>query len=202
MSGRRIVVGMTGATGSILAIRLLQALRGVGGVDTHLIVSKWGLCTMRQETNVSYDDLCKLATQVHPPSDFGASIASGSFLTDGMIIVPCSMRTLAAIASGVGDNLIHRAADVALKERRKLVVAPRELPLSEIHIENMLRLTRAGAVVAPPMPAFYNRPETVDDLIDHIVIRLLDPFGIHLAEDARWKGMRPAGKRPLGSVAS
>lgn len=202
MSPRRIIVGMTGATGSIFAIRLLQAVRDAGGIDTHLVVSKWGLCTMRHETSFSYEDLCRLATHVHPPTDLGASISSGSFLTDGMIIVPCSMRTLAAIASGVGDNLIHRAADVTLKERRRLVVAPRELPLNEIHIENMLRLTRAGAVIAPPMPAFYNAPQTLHDMVDHIVVRLLDPFGIHLDENRRWNGMRPAEERHIGKIAS
>ena len=186
---RRLVVAITGSTGTIYGVRLLQLLRGTD-VETHLIVSRWGARTLLHETTLGLADVQKLATRAYPAADQGAAISSGSFLTLGMAIVPCSMRTLAAIAHGLADNLVHRAADVVLKERRRLVLAVREAPLSEVHIENMLKVTRMGAIVSPIVPAFYDRPRTIDDLVNHTVGRLLDLFDIHLDVMERWGGMR------------
>ena len=186
---RRVIVGITGATGTIFGVRLLQVLQGTG-VETHLVMSKWAARTLVQETAHTVEQVQQLATRVYPLGDQGAAISSGSFLTLGMIVVPCSMRTLAAIAHGLGDNLIHRAADVILKERRRLVLAIREAPLSEIHLENMLKLSRMGVVISPPVPAFYNRPQTIDDIVNYSVARLLDQLDIHIDVRNRWAGMR------------
>jgi 4-hydroxy-3-polyprenylbenzoate decarboxylase len=183
----RLIVGLTGATGSIYGVRLLERLREMD-VETHLVISRWGARTLAHETPYTREYVESLATTVYPPGDMGAAISSGSFRTDGMIVVPCSAKTLAAIAHGVGDNLIHRAADVILKERRKLVLAIREAPLSEIHLENMLKLSRMGVVILPPLPAFYNHPRTIDDLVDHTVARALDSFGLDVQGAARWAG--------------
>ncbi|WP_436498906.1 UbiX family flavin prenyltransferase [Actinokineospora sp. HUAS TT18] len=183
----RLVVGITGATGTIIGVRILTALRELG-VETHLVLSRWGRATLEMETDLTAADVHAMADHVHGPGDHSAAIASGSFRTDGMIIAPCSMKTLAAIRTGYGEGLIPRAADVTLKERRRLVLVPRELPLSEIHLENMLALTRMGAVMAAPMPAFYTRPETIDDLITHIVARILDQFDLDLPDAVRWTG--------------
>jgi len=191
---RRLVVGITGATGTILGVRLLQALRKTD-VETHLIVSRWGARTLVHETEWSLDQVRKLATRSYPENDQGAAVSSGSFLTEGMVIVPCSVRTLAAVAHGHCENLVQRAADVVLKERRRLVLAVREMPLSDIHLENMLKLSRMGAVIAPPVPAFYMRPKTLDDVVDHTVARLLDLFGIHL-DGARWSGEMQSSPAP------
>ena len=187
MSQRRIVVGITGATGSIIGVRLLEVMREAG-VETHLIMSKWGARTMIHETSRTVEEVNALASQAYNPNDQGASISSGSFLTDGMVIAPCSMRTLAAISSGQGEHLVHRAADVVLKERRKLVLVVRESPLSEIHLENMLKLARMGVTILPPMPGFYNHPQSVAEMVDHIVMRILDQFGIHVDVSPRWDG--------------
>jgi 4-hydroxy-3-polyprenylbenzoate decarboxylase len=189
-----VIVGMTGATGTIFGVRLLQVLQG-SGVETHLVMSKWAARTLIEETSHTVEQVQQLATRVYPLGDQGAAISSGSFLTLGMIVVPCSMRTLAAIAHGLGDNLIHRAADVILKERRRLVLAIREAPLSEIHLENMLKLSRMGVVICPPVPAFYNRPQTIDDIVNHTVARLLDQLDIHLDVQSRWQGMMAAAPR-------
>jgi len=183
----RIIIGITGATGAIYGVRLLERLREAG-VDTHLVISKWGARTLLHETPYSREQVEALATESYAPGDMGAAISSGSFPTDGMIVAPCSAKTLAAIAHGFGDNLVHRAADVVLKERRTLVLSVREAPLSDIHLENMLKLSRMGAIVTPPMPAFYNHPRTVDDIVDHTVARLLDPFGLAVRGAARWVG--------------
>jgi 4-hydroxy-3-polyprenylbenzoate decarboxylase len=183
---QRLIVGITGASGSLFGIRLLEMLAG-SGVETHLVLSQWGARTLVHETAYSVQQVQDLATERHAIGDVGAAIASGSFLTMGMVIVPCSMRTLGAIAHGVGDNLIHRAADVILKERRRLVLAVREAPLSEIHLENMLKLARMGVSICPPTPAFYNQPSTIDDLVNYSVARLLDQVGIHIPAE-RWKG--------------
>ena len=182
-----LVVGMTGATGIVYGIRLLEMLRRAG-VETHLILSRWARRTMVHETDFQPDDVLKLATRSYPPMDLGAAVSSGSFVARGMVIVPCSVRTLGAIATGQGDNLIHRAADVTLKERRKLVLVLREMPLSDIHLENMLKLSRMGAVMCPPVPAFYQRPRGLDDIIDYTVVRVLDQVGIHLETQDRWEG--------------
>ena len=184
-SPSRIIVGITGATGAIFGVRLLEALQRTG-VETHLIVSKWGAHTLAEETTYSLDHVRRLAACSYAPNDQGAPVSSGSFLTDGMVIAPCSMRSLAAIASGQSEHLIHRAADVVLKERRKLVLVVREAPFSEIHIENMLKLARMGVVIFPPVPAFYNHPQSVEELVDHVVMRVLDQFGIHLNLMERW----------------
>jgi 4-hydroxy-3-polyprenylbenzoate decarboxylase len=183
----RVIVGLTGATGSIYGVRLLERLREIGA-ETHLVISRWGARTLAHETPYSREHVESLADVVYPPGDMGAAISSGSCRTDGMIIAPCSAKTLAAIAHGFGDNLIHRAADVILKERRRLVLAVREAPLSEIHLENMLKLSRMGVVILPPVPAFYSHPRTIDDLVDHTVARMLDAFGLEVRGAVRWAG--------------
>ena len=189
----RVIVGLTGATGAIYAVRLLERLREME-VETHLVISRWGARTLAHETPHTREYVESLATTVYPPGDMGAAISSGSFQTAGMLIVPCSAKTLAAIAHGFGDNLIHRAADVILKERRRLVLAIRETPLSDIHLENMLKLSRMGAVILPPMPAFYTHPRTIDDLVDHTVARMLDSFGIDVPGAVRWAGEMGVGE--------
>src|SRR5262245_949750 len=188
----KIIVALTGATGAIYGIKALERLRDAG-VETHLVMSRWGLRTLLHETTWTRQRVEALAHAVYSPSDMGAAIASGSFRIDGMIVAPCSAKTLAAIAHGVGENLIHRAADVILKERRKLVLAVREAPLSDIHLDNMLRLSRMGAVVMPPVPAFYTKPQTLDDVVNHTVARLLDQFGIETAGLSRWTGEMGTG---------
>src|SRR5580700_1096305 len=185
---QRLIVGITGATGAIFGIRLLEALQG-SSVETHLIVSKWGAHTLAQETPYTLDRVRQMASYSYAAGDQGAAVSSGSFLTAGMVIAPCSVRTLGAIASGQGEHLVHRAADVVLKERRKLVLVVREAPLNDIHLENMLRLSRMGVVIYPPVPAFYNRPKTLDDMVNHIAFRVVDQFGIHLKDAKRWSGL-------------
>lgn len=192
MPARRLIVAITGATGTVFGVRLLEMLQHTD-IETHLVLSRWAARTLVHETSYTVGQVEALATHVYPLTDQGAPMSSGSFLTIGMVVVPCSMRTLAAIAHGLGDNLIHRAADVILKERRKLVLAVREAPLSDIHLENMLKLSRMGVVICPPMPAFYNTPQSLEDLIDYTVARLLDQLDIHLDVRNRWAGMRQAG---------
>jgi 4-hydroxy-3-polyprenylbenzoate decarboxylase len=191
---RRLIVGITGATGTIFGIRVLEMLRDTD-VETHLVLSRWAARALVHETSYTVEQVTALATRVYPLTDQGAAISSGSFLTMGMVVVPCSTRTLAAIAHGLGDNLIHRAADVILKERRRLVLAVREAPLSDIHLENMLKLSRMGVVICPPMPAFYNKPESLDDLVNYSAVRLLDQLDIHLDVRNRWTGLRQANAR-------
>jgi 4-hydroxy-3-polyprenylbenzoate decarboxylase len=189
----RLIVGITGATGTIFGVRLLQILEG-SDVETHLVLSNWAARTLAHETEHTVEEVRRMATHSYQIGDQGASISSGSFLTRGMIVAPCSMRTLAAIATGQGDNLIHRAADVTLKERRKLVLLVRESPFSDIHLENMLKLSRMGVSIVPPVPAFYNRPQTIGDIVNHVVQRALDQLGIHLDVATRWDGVMRAGK--------
>lgn len=184
---RRLIVGVTGATGSIFGIRLLKALQQAE-VESHLVVSKWAQRTIEHETGMTLDKVRGLATVAYSPGDMGAAISSGSFVTDGMVIIPCSMRSLASIANGTSEHLVHRAADVILKERRRLVLVTRETPLSEVHLENMLKLARMGVTILPPMPAFYNHPQTVEDIVDHVVARVLDQFGIPAEFARRWDG--------------
>src|SRR5262245_5152604 len=186
---RRLVVAITGATGSVYGIRILQALQG-SEVETHLVISGWGARTLLHETPFSLEQVRALATRAYSENDQGAALSSGSFLTAGMVVAPCRMRTLSAIAHGQAENLVHRAADVVLKERRRLVLLVREAPLSDIHLENMLKLSRMGAVVSPPVPAFYDRPASIDDLVNHTVQRTLDLFDIHLDVALRWDGFR------------
>ena len=183
----RLIVGITGATGTIFGVRLLQMLHG-SGVETHTVMSKWASRTLIHETQHTVEEVQAFASHNYQLGDQGAAISSGSFLTLGMVIVPCSMRSLAAIANGLADNLIHRAADVILKERRKLVLVVRESPLHDIHLENMLKLSRMGVVIPPPVPAFYNHPQNLDDMINHVTMRVLDQFDIHLDVMNRWDG--------------
>ncbi|MET9816070.1 non-oxidative hydroxyarylic acid decarboxylases subunit B [Streptomyces sp. NPDC006129] len=188
----RLIVGITGATGAIFGVRLLQALRGLDDVETHLVLSRWARSTLELETGLSVADVSALADVTHKPDDQGAAISSGSFRTDGMVIAPCSMKTLAGIRAGYAEGLVARAADVVLKERRRLVLVPRETPLSEIHLENMLALARMGVRMVPPVPAFYNHPASVDDIVDHITARVLDQFDLPAPAARRWAGMRTA----------
>lgn len=181
----KLIVGMTGATGAVLGIRLLQAVRSLP-VETHLVLSQWARATIEMETGYSVPEVHALADHVYGARDQAAAISSGSFRTDGMVVIPCSMKTLAAIRTGYGEGLIARAADVTLKEHKPLVLVPREMPLSVIHLENMLALARMGVVMAPPVPAFYQRPASVEDIIDHIVARVLDQLGLELPGISRW----------------
>jgi 4-hydroxy-3-polyprenylbenzoate decarboxylase len=183
----RLVVGITGASGALFGIRTLEALHALG-VETHLVISKWARSTIAHETSVSLPQVEALASVVYHHENQAATISSGSFKTDGMIVAPCSMKTLAAIRMGFGDTLISRAADVMLKERRKLVLLARESPFSEIHLENMLALARMGVVIFPPIPAFYNKPASIDDIVNHIVGRVLDQFGLDMPGVKRWIG--------------
>lgn len=184
---RRLIVGMSGASGAIFGVRLLELLHGTD-VETHLVMSKWAQQTLEHETGRSAREVRALASVCHEPGNMGASISSGSFITEGMVIAPCSMRTVAAIAHGTGEQLLHRAADVILKERRRLVLVARESPLSEIHLENMLKLARMGVTILPPVPGFYNHPQTIDDLVNHVVTRVLDQFSIDSDLAKRWAG--------------
>lgn len=185
---RRIVVGITGATGSIYGIRLLELLRAAGGLELHLVLSQPGKRTLVEETGRSVRDVEALADVVHDDRDVGASIASGSFRTLGMVVAPCSVKTMSCLAHGVTDTLIARAGDVTLKEGRPLVLLVRETPLHALHLRSLLALAEAGAVILPPMPAFYNRPQTVADIVDHTVARVLDRLGVEHALVPEWPG--------------
>ncbi|MCF7553702.1 UbiX family flavin prenyltransferase [Pseudonocardia sp. WMMC193] len=194
----RVVVAMTGATGAVFGVRLLRTLARMG-VETHLVLSRWAEVTITKETGLTVREVAALASSFHARNNQAAPISSGSFRHDGMIVAPCSMKTLAAIRFGFADDLLARAADVTLKERRPLVLLARETPLTSVHLENMLALSRMGAVIAPPVPAFYQGPETIDDLVDHTVGRVLDVFGLDMAGMKRWSGTHP-GPSPLGEV--
>lgn len=187
---RRLIVAMTGATGSIYGLRILERLRAMGGWETHLVVSDAGMLNAWQEYKLARKDITKLADVVHNVRDVGASISSGSFITAGMVIAPCSMKTLAAVANGFSDNLISRAADVILKERRRLVLITREAPLNLAHIRNMEAVTEMGGVIFPPVPAFYSQAKTIDDLVNHTVGRVLDLFNVEHESIKRWQGMK------------
>ncbi|KAM6478300.1 flavoprotein [Trichoderma sp. SZMC 28011] len=184
---KRIIVAMTGATGTILGIKLLIALRRLN-VETHLVMSKWAEATLKYETDYHASNVRALADHTYNINDMAAPIASGSFRVDGMIVVPCSMKTLASISTGLCDDLISRAADVILKERRRLVLVARETPLSEIHLRNMLDVTRTGAIIFPPVPAYYIKPSSVEDLVDQSVGRMLDLFDLDTEDFERWNG--------------
>jgi len=190
MAKRRIVVGITGATGTAYGLRLLEELRAARGWETHLVLTDAGVLNAHQELGLKRRDIERLAHRAYHPKDVGAAIASGSFLTEGMVIAPCSMKTLAAVAHAHADDLVARAADVVLKERRRLVVLPRETPLNLAHLRNMVAVTEMGGIVFPPVPAFYARPKTIEQLVDHTVGRVLDLFGIRVAKLPRWRGMR------------
>jgi 4-hydroxy-3-polyprenylbenzoate decarboxylase len=186
----RLVVAITGATGSIYGIRILEILREIGEWETHLIVSDAGALNAWQDHSLTRKDIGKLADIVHNVRDVGASIASGSFLTQGMVIAPCSMKTLAGVAHGFSDNLITRAADVMLKERRRLVLLPREAPLNLAHLRNMVAVTEMGGIIFPPVPAFYSHAKSIDAMVDHTAGRVLDLFGVAHTRVKRWQGMR------------
>ena len=186
----RLIIAITGATGAVYGVRLLQHLQHTPGVETHLLVSDAAVLTLHQETGLQRRDVEALAHVVHKVRDIGASIASGSFQSEGMIVAPCSMKTLAAVAHAHADDLVSRAADVVLKERRRLVLVPRETPLNLAHLRNMTAATEMGAVIFPPVPAFYAKPKSIDDLVAHSVARILDLFGIHSPTLARWQGIK------------
>ncbi|MFZ1884629.1 MAG: UbiX family flavin prenyltransferase [Rhodoplanes sp.] len=194
----RLIVAMTGATGAVFGVRLLSVLKECG-VESHLILSKWAQRTIEHETSFTVDDVRSLASVNYAINEMGAAVSSGSFLTDGMVVIPCSMRTLAAIAHGNGEHLVHRAADVILKEHRRLVLVARETPVSAIHLENMLTLARMGVTILPPVPAFYNHPQDINDIVDHIIARVLDQFRIEAKFAKRWDG-RMQGSRPSAGI--
>ncbi|MFF4897988.1 non-oxidative hydroxyarylic acid decarboxylases subunit B [Streptomyces sp. NPDC001068] len=188
----RLVVGMTGATGAVFGVRLLEQLAELPSVETHLVLSRWARATIELETGRTVREVAALADEVYAPEDQAARISSGSFRTDGMVVAPCSMKTLAGIRAGYAEGLVGRAADVVLKERGRLVLVARETPLSDIHLENMLALSRMGVTIMPPVPAFYHHPRTVDDIVGHITTRILDQFGLPSPAAERWAGIRAA----------
>jgi 4-hydroxy-3-polyprenylbenzoate decarboxylase len=190
----RLIVAITGSSGAIYGVRLLEALRAAPKVEVHLVISKAGRLTLALETGRKVRDVEKLAQHVHRDEDLAASISSGSFKTAGMIVAPCSMKTLSGIVHSYADNLVVRAADVVLKERRTLVLMPRETPLHVGHCRLLLQAAEMGAIIAPPMPAFYNAPRTLGDAVDHSVGRVLDLFDIDSALVRRWKGTKKKGK--------
>jgi flavin prenyltransferase len=186
---RRLIVAITGATGAVYGVRMLQTLKRLPGVESHLLISNAGWLNIQHELQLTKDDVHPLADVVHSVRDIGASIASGSFATDGMIVAPCSMKTLASIAHGLSDNLIARAADVTLKERRRLVLLVRETPLNLAHLRNMTAVTEMGGIIFPPLPAFYNRPSSIDEMVDETIARVLDMFALGPALAASWPGL-------------
>jgi 4-hydroxy-3-polyprenylbenzoate decarboxylase len=184
---KKLIVGITGSTGTVLGVRLLEILSSTD-VETHLVISKWGHQTLEHESSYTYDQVISMADVCYGPGDMGAAVSSGSFRTEGMVIIPCSMSSLASIASGQGTHLVHRAADVIMKEQRKLVLVAREMPLNQIHLENMLKLSKMGVNIVPPMMAFYNHPASIQDMVDHVVMRVLDQFNITVDTVPRWEG--------------
>ncbi|WHY74569.1 UbiX family flavin prenyltransferase [Fictibacillus enclensis] len=186
----RIIVGITGSTGVVFGIRILQLFKQAN-VETHLVMSPWATANIPFETSYTVKEVEAMADFSYSYKDQAARISSGSFRVDGMIVAPCSMKSLASIRMGLADNLLTRAADVMMKERKKLLLMTRETPLNTIHLENMLELSRMGTIIFPPMPAFYNHPQDLGDMVDHIAFRALDQFDIHLSETKRWEGMKP-----------
>jgi len=187
---KRLIVGITGATGAVYGVRMLEALKSAAGWESHAVLSEAGALNLWHELKMKRKDLERIADAAYHPKDIAATIASGSFLTEGMVIAPCSMKTLAAVAHAHADDLVSRAADVVLKERRRLVLLPRETPLNLAHLRNMATVTEMGGIIFPPVPAFYALPKSIDDLVAHTVARVLDLFGIHSAKLARWQGMK------------
>ena len=188
---RRIIVAISGASGAVYGARLLQVLRGLPGIETHLVVSDAGWRNLQHELGMERPAAQALAHQVHDVNNVGAAIASGSFQCHAMVVAPCSMRTLAAIAHGLAYNLLTRAADVMLKERRRLVLMVRETPLHLAHLRNMVAVTEMGGIVCPPLPAFYLRPQTVEDVVNHSVARVLDLIDVEHQLAPRWQGLEP-----------
>jgi 4-hydroxy-3-polyprenylbenzoate decarboxylase len=187
---KRLIIGITGATGALYGVRLIEALKAVEGWESHLVLSDAGALNVWHELRIKRREVERLADVAYHPKDIAATIASGSFVTEGMVIAPCSMKTLAAVAHAFADDLLSRAADVVLKERRRLVLMPRETPLNLAHLRNMTAVTEMGGIIFPPVPAFYARPETIDDLVAHTVARVLDLFGIDSPRLSRWQGMK------------
>ena len=192
---KRLIVGITGASGAIYGVRLLEHLRELP-VETHLIATRWARITIEHETERSFADVRALADVTYSEGDQSAAVSSGSFVTDGMIIAPCSMKTVSALATGFAHNLMCRAADVVLKERRPLVLAVRETPLHSIHLRNLATLSDMGVVIAPPVPAFYAKPTSLDEMVDYTVVRLLDQLGMHGDVSGRWSGLGDGEARP------
>jgi 4-hydroxy-3-polyprenylbenzoate decarboxylase len=186
---QRIVIAITGATGAVYGVRLLQVLKDLPSVESHLVVSDAAVLTLHQETGLQRKEVEALADVVHKQHNIGASIASGSFQSDGMIIAPCSMKTLASVAHGLSDNLVARAADVVLKERRRLVLMVRETPFNLAHLRNMTAVTEMGGIIFPPLPSFYHQPQSIADMVDHTVARVLDLFGLEHQLAPRWGGL-------------
>ena len=187
---KQLVIGMSGASGAPLAVELLQQMKNQNAWETHLVMTRGAEMTLEEEMNLTCVQIERMATHVYDNHNIGAAIASGSFRVDGMVIIPCSMKTVAGIASGYSENLLLRAADVTIKEGRKLVLVPRECPLSQIHLRNMYELSQMGVVMIPPMLSYYNRPETVEECTRHIVGKVLDQFDMEGEEYQRWQGMQ------------
>ncbi len=187
---QRLIVAITGASGAVYGVRLLAQLRALGNVETHLMISDAAALNLHHELDLKRADIEALASRVHSVRDIGACVASGSFQSDGMVIAPCSMKTLASVAHGMCDNLITRAADVMLKERRKLVLMVRETPFNLAHLRNMTAATEMGGIVFPPLPAFYQKPLSLDDMVDHTVGRVMDLFGIAQSLAPQWQGLK------------
>ena len=187
---KRLIVGITGATGAVYGVEILRMLKGVEGWESHLVLSDAGALNVWHELKMKRKDVEKLADVAYHPKDIAATISSGSYLTEGMVVAPCSMKTLAAVAHAHADDLLSRAADVVLKERRRLVLVPRETPLNLAHLRNMAQVTEMGGIIFPPVPAFYALPKTLEDLVAHTVARVLDLFGVHSAKLSRWQGMK------------
>ncbi len=187
---KRLIVGITGATGAVYGIHLLEVLKGLKDWESHLVLTDAGVLNLWHELKMRRKDAERLADVAYHPKDIAATLASGSFLTEGMVIAPCSMKTLAAVAHAHADDLVSRAADVVLKERRRLVLMPRETPLNLAHLRNMVAVSEMGAIVFPPVPAFYAAPKSLDDLVAHSVARVLDLFGVHSAKLRRWQGLK------------
>ena len=193
---KRLIVGITGATGSAYGVALLRALRSVRGWESHLVLSDAGVLNAWHELKMKRKDIERLAHHAYHPKDIAATVASGSYLTEGMVIAPCSMKTLAAVAHAHADDLVSRAADVVLKERRRLVLVPRETPLNLAHLRNMVAVTEMGGIIMPPVPAFYAQPKTLEDLVEHAVGRILDLFGVHSTRVKRWQGLKRTPSEP------
>jgi polyprenyl P-hydroxybenzoate/phenylacrylic acid decarboxylase-like protein len=193
---KRLIVGITGATGALYGIALLKAISTIAGWESHLVLTDAGVLNVWHELKLKRKDVEALAHVAYHPKDIAATIASGSFLTEGMVIAPCSMKTLAAVAHAHADDLVSRAADVVLKERRRLVLVPRETPLNLAHLRNMVAVTEMGGIIMPPMPAFYAMPKTIDELVAHTVGRALDLFGVRSAKVRRWQGLKGSPAKP------
>jgi polyprenyl P-hydroxybenzoate/phenylacrylic acid decarboxylase-like protein len=193
---KRLIVGITGATGAIYGVEILKILQGMEDWESHLVLSEAGALNLWHELKMRRKELEKLADAAYHPNDIAAAIASGSFLTEGMVIAPCSMKTLAAVAHAHADDLVSRAADVVLKERRRLVLLPRETPLNLAHLRNMTAVSEMGGIIFPPVPAFYAQPKSLEDLVAHTVARVLDLFGVHSARLVRWQGMKGSPQAP------